>query len=85
MDVYVPPARKVNRKLRFVRKYRWGEIDVLNEQHCDFVPLVKAVLKHIQVSFSSDLFILDSLCVWTIFGYEHHLYIYFASTILLEI
>ncbi|KZO96877.1 hypothetical protein CALVIDRAFT_536796 [Calocera viscosa TUFC12733] len=29
---------------RWVRKYRWGEIDVLNKEHCDFWALRRAVL-----------------------------------------
>ncbi|KAG8923121.1 hypothetical protein FRC00_006598 [Tulasnella sp. 408] len=29
---------------QFVRRYRWGTIDVLNPSHCDFVPLRAAVL-----------------------------------------
>jgi hypothetical protein len=27
----------------FIRKYRWGNIDVLNPEHCDFVPMRTAI------------------------------------------
>lgn len=40
----------------FVRKYRWGTIDVLDPSHCDFAAMRTAVLStHLKVCFLLDL------------------------------
>lgn len=43
-------------KDQFVRKFRWGTIDVLNPTHCDFAALRTVVLStHMKVRFGLDL------------------------------
>ena len=34
----------------FLRSFRWGSLNVFDEEHCDFVPLVKAIFFHMEVS-----------------------------------
>ena len=34
---------------KYTRSYRWGYIDVLDVNHCDFLPLRRAVFHHMQV------------------------------------
>lgn len=42
----VDPARhkRHSEGQRFLRKFRWGEVDVLDPKHCDFEPLKAAIL-----------------------------------------
>jgi hypothetical protein len=51
-----PPA---DLKGVFVRKFRWGTIDVLNPDHCDFAALRTAVLSTHMMVRSTSLFPLD--------------------------
>ncbi|KAI0076352.1 hypothetical protein K474DRAFT_1663200 [Panus rudis PR-1116 ss-1] len=40
---------KTRHTRKYVRTYRWGALDVLDEAHCDFVPLRKAIFYHMEV------------------------------------
>lgn len=54
MSYYQGPPEDL--KDQFVRKFRWGKIDVLNPTHCDFAALRTVVLStHMKVRFSPDL------------------------------
>lgn len=50
---YPPPSRFVRGK--FIRSYRWGSMDVLDPNHCDFVPLRAAIFHHMHVSLLDNL------------------------------
>lgn len=41
---YLMSPQHVNMRGRFLRKFRWGTVDVLDPQHCDFAALRTAVL-----------------------------------------
>ncbi|KXN88073.1 Septin-1 [Leucoagaricus sp. SymC.cos] len=47
---YTPthPSAKSSRRGKFLRYYRWGNLDVLDPAHCDFVPLRNAIFHHME-------------------------------------
>lgn len=45
---HYPPVSKINRG-KYIRSYRWGAMDVLDPNHCDFLPLRTAILHHMEV------------------------------------
>ena len=72
------PKRQSRSKLslgKFVRTYRWGSLDIMDRNHCDFVYLRSAIFHHMEVirsqsrhnSFTSKLltrgFFFFNLCV----------------------
>jgi hypothetical protein len=46
---YTPTNTKMSRRGRFLRHYRWGNLDVLDPAHSDFVPLRSAIFHHMEV------------------------------------
>lgn len=51
MQQYSPSqsGTKNSRRGKFLRYYRWGNLDVLDPAHCDFVPLRNAIFHHMEV------------------------------------
>ncbi|KAA1469857.1 hypothetical protein DENSPDRAFT_864419 [Dentipellis sp. KUC8613] len=45
-NYHIPSHKFVRGK--FVRSYRWGVLDVLDHNHCDFLPLRHAIFHHMQ-------------------------------------
>ena len=43
-----PPGSRLTRG-KYLRNYRWGSLDVLDPNHCDFVPLRNAIFHHMEV------------------------------------
>ncbi|KAF9450587.1 hypothetical protein P691DRAFT_758092 [Macrolepiota fuliginosa MF-IS2] len=43
-----PSGAKNARRGKFLRYYRWGNLDVLDPAHCDFVPLRNAIFHHME-------------------------------------
>lgn len=44
---HYPPSSKFIRG-KFIRSYRWGSMDVLEPNHCDFLPLRTAIFHHME-------------------------------------
>ena len=40
---------------KFVKKFRWGVVDISNPDHCDFNPLKRAVFYHMEVCFVNNI------------------------------
>ena len=46
---------KEKTEARFVKKFRWGVVDISNPDHCDFNPLKRAVFYHMEVCFVNNI------------------------------